>query len=137
LNGLGKFTRLGASIMIMGLCGNAIVPLFYGWLADRFDTRHAYWILVPCYLYLIFYAVYGHRVRNRRRRNGERPPAGGQGEWSVVIDFLLAFHRQRNYMANKRLPLITPFLYPQLDHQLNKHESDSFDHCCCHRLLRV
>jgi MFS transporter, FHS family, L-fucose permease len=64
LDGLGKFTRLGASIMIMGLCGNAIVPLFYGWLADKFDTRHAYWVLVPCYLYLIFYAVYGHRVRN-------------------------------------------------------------------------
>jgi glucose/galactose transporter len=63
LDGLGKFTRLGASIMIMGLCGNAIVPLFYGWLADKFDTRQAYWVLVPCYLYLIFYAVYGHRVR--------------------------------------------------------------------------
>jgi glucose/galactose transporter len=63
LDGLGRFTKLGASIMIMGLCGNAIVPLFYGWLADKFDTRHAYWVLVPCYLYLIFYAVYGHRVR--------------------------------------------------------------------------
>ena len=63
LDGLGKFTRLGASIMIMGLCGNAIIPLLYGWLADKFDTRHAYWVLVPCYLYLIFYAMYGHRVR--------------------------------------------------------------------------
>jgi MFS transporter, FHS family, L-fucose permease len=63
LDGLGKFTKLGASIMIMGLCGNAIVPLLYGWLADKFDTRQAYWVLFPCYLYLIFYAVYGHRVR--------------------------------------------------------------------------
>jgi glucose/galactose transporter len=66
LDGLGKFTKLGASIMIMGLCGNAIVPLFYGWLADKFDTRQAYWVLFPCYLYLVFYAVYGHRVRTRR-----------------------------------------------------------------------
>ena len=64
LDGLGKFTKLGASIMIMGLCGNAIVPLLYGWLADRFDVRQAYWILFPCYLYLVFYAVYGHRVRS-------------------------------------------------------------------------
>jgi MFS transporter, FHS family, L-fucose permease len=69
LDGLGKFTRLGASIMIMGLCGNAIVPLSYGWLADTFATRHAYWVLVPCYLYLIFYAAYGHRVRNWGCRN--------------------------------------------------------------------
>jgi FHS family L-fucose permease-like MFS transporter len=64
LDGLGKFTKLGASIMIMGLCGNAIVPLFYGWLADKFDVRQAYWVLFPCYLYLVFYAVYGHRVRS-------------------------------------------------------------------------
>ncbi|MFI5129636.1 MAG: sugar MFS transporter [Chitinophagales bacterium] len=64
LDGLGRFTKLGASIMIMGLCGNAILPLFYGWLADKFDVRQAYWALFPCYLYLVFYAVYGHRVRS-------------------------------------------------------------------------
>jgi glucose/galactose transporter len=63
LDGLGKFTKLGASIMIMGLCGNAIVPLFYGYMADTLDVRHAYWVLFPCYLYLVYYAVYGHRVR--------------------------------------------------------------------------
>lgn len=28
LDGLGKFTKIGASILIMGLCGNAILPLF-------------------------------------------------------------------------------------------------------------
>jgi glucose/galactose transporter len=63
LDGLGRFTKLGASVLIMGLCGNAIVPLFYGYLADRFDVRQAYWVLFPCYLYLVFYAIYGHRVR--------------------------------------------------------------------------
>jgi len=63
LDGLGKFTKLGASIMIMGLCGNAILPLFYGHFADVYDVRTAYWVLFPCYLYLIYYAVYGHRIR--------------------------------------------------------------------------
>ncbi len=63
LDGLGRFTKLGASIMIMGLCGNAILPLFYGYFADLFDVRLAYWVLFPCYLYLVFYAVYGHRIR--------------------------------------------------------------------------
>jgi glucose/galactose transporter len=63
LEGLGRFTKLGASVLIMGLCGNAIVPLFYGYFADRFDVRQAYWVLFPCYLYLVFYAIYGHRVR--------------------------------------------------------------------------
>jgi len=63
LDGLGRFTKLGASIMIMGLCGNAIMPLIYGYLADLYDVRAAYWVLFPCYLYLVYYAVYGHKVR--------------------------------------------------------------------------
>jgi MFS transporter, FHS family, L-fucose permease len=63
LDGLGRFTKLGASIMIMGLCGNAIMPLFYGYVADLHNVRVAYWVLFPCYLYLVFYAVYGHRIR--------------------------------------------------------------------------
>ena len=66
LDGLGKFTRIGSSFMIMGLCGNAVMPLFYGCLADKLDTRYAYWVLFPCYLYLVVYAVYGHRVRTWR-----------------------------------------------------------------------
>ncbi len=63
LDGLGKFTKVGASIMIMGLCGNAIMPLFYGYLADLYNVRFAYWVLLPCYLYLVFYAFRGYRVR--------------------------------------------------------------------------
>src|SRR4026209_232406 len=54
LDGLGRFTKLGASIMIMGLCGNAILPLLYGYFADVYTLRLAYWVLFPCYLYLVF-----------------------------------------------------------------------------------
>ncbi|MCW3116284.1 MAG: gluP, partial [Chitinophagaceae bacterium] len=63
LDGLGRFTKTGASVMIMGLCGNAILPLFYGWFADLYNVRQAYWVLFPCYLYLVFYAFYGHKAR--------------------------------------------------------------------------
>jgi fucose permease len=63
LDGLGRFTKLGASVMIMGLCGNAIMPLFYGYFADLFSLREAYWVIMPCYLFLVFYAVYGHKIR--------------------------------------------------------------------------
>jgi fucose permease len=73
LDSLGKFTKVGASIMIMGLCGNALMPLLYGYYADRFhDLRTAYWVLFPCYLYLVFYAVYGHKIR---RWSASRPMA--------------------------------------------------------------
>ncbi len=63
LHGLGRFTKLGASVMIMGLCGNAILPIVYGYLADLYSVRFAYWVLFPCYLYLVFYAFYGYSVR--------------------------------------------------------------------------
>jgi FHS family L-fucose permease-like MFS transporter len=63
LDDLGRFTKLGASVMIMGLCGNAIMPLFYGHFADVVNVREAYWVLLPCYLYLVFYAIKGHKLR--------------------------------------------------------------------------
>ncbi|MDN5285407.1 MAG: glucose/galactose transporter [Mucilaginibacter sp.] len=64
LSDLGRFTKLGASIMVMGLCGSAILPLLYGHFADLFNVRKAYWVLFPCYLYLIFYAFHGFKLRN-------------------------------------------------------------------------
>ena len=67
LDGLGRFTKLGGSIMIMGLCGNALLPLLYGFLADQYTLRDGYWVLIPCYSYLIFYAFRGYRLRRWAR----------------------------------------------------------------------
>jgi FHS family L-fucose permease-like MFS transporter len=63
LSKLGSFTKIGASVMVMGLCGSAILPLVYGFLADKFDLRTAYVVLIPCYLYLIFYAFHGYGIK--------------------------------------------------------------------------
>jgi len=63
LDGLGRFTKKGGSVLIMGLCGSAIVPLCYGYIADNFSLYHAYWTLLPCYLYLVFYAFRGYKVK--------------------------------------------------------------------------
>ena len=67
LDGLGRFTKVGAALLIMGLSGNAILPLVYGYFADQYGLRDAYWVLFPCYLYLAYYAFYGHRVRRWNR----------------------------------------------------------------------
>lgn len=63
MDGLGRFIKIGASILIMGLSGNAILPLVYGFLADRFNVREAYWVLLPCYTYLCFYAIHGFKLK--------------------------------------------------------------------------
>jgi fucose permease len=41
-----------------------MLPPLYGYFADHYDVRSAYWVLFPCYLYLIFYAFYGHKIRH-------------------------------------------------------------------------
>jgi glucose/galactose transporter len=64
IKGLGRFTKLGSSLLVMGLCGNAITPLIYGHLADIRNVHSAYIILLPCYLYLVFFAAYGYKIKH-------------------------------------------------------------------------
>ena len=64
IRGLGRFTKIGSSLLIMGLCGNAILPLIYGHFADLFSVKKAYWVLIPCYLYLMFFSLYGHKIES-------------------------------------------------------------------------
>lgn len=60
---LGRHTSLGSSILVMGLCASAIVPMVYAWLADSTGNLQAgYWVLVPCFAYMIFYALRGYRI---------------------------------------------------------------------------
>lgn len=66
IHGLGKFTKTGSSLLIMGLCGNAILPLIYGYFAEVYDLRIG-WILIPCFLYLIFFATKGHKINSWKR----------------------------------------------------------------------
>lgn len=63
LHGLGRFTKMGGSILVMGLCGSALVPIIYGYVADACNPRAAYWVLLPCYMYLVYYAYCGYRVK--------------------------------------------------------------------------
>ena len=62
IRGLGRHTKLGSSLLIMGLCGNAIMPQIYGLIADNYSLRAGYWILIPCFIYLIWYALHGHKI---------------------------------------------------------------------------
>jgi len=64
IRNLGRHTKMGSSLLIMGLCGNAVMPQLYGFIADHASLRAGYWILIPCFAYLIWYAVHGHRIEN-------------------------------------------------------------------------
>lgn len=62
IDGLGKFTKIGSALLIMSIAGGAIMPLLYGKLSESWGTQHAYLLMVPCFLYTLFYAVKGHRM---------------------------------------------------------------------------
>ncbi|MFI5164765.1 MAG: sugar MFS transporter [Bacteroidia bacterium] len=66
INGLGKFTKTGSAMLIMAIAGGALLPLLYGKLADISSIGHqqAYWIMVPCYIFILFYSIKGYKILN-------------------------------------------------------------------------
>jgi FHS family L-fucose permease-like MFS transporter len=62
IGGLGRFTKTGSAMLIMAIVGGAFLPLLYGKLAVSFSTQSAYWICIPCYLVIMYYAFIGHKA---------------------------------------------------------------------------
>lgn len=62
IEGLGRFTRIGSSLLIMGNLGGALLPLLYGRLADIVNPQLAYLVVIPCYFFILYYAVSGHKA---------------------------------------------------------------------------
>ncbi len=61
IKGLGKFTKVGSALMIMGIApGGGIIPLAYAAISDRFSPQSGFWIMIICYLYLLYFAMKGH-----------------------------------------------------------------------------
>ena len=64
IRGLGKWTTLGSSLLVMALCGNAILSLLYGLMTDYMSLQTSYWLLIPCFAYMIYYAIWGYKVEH-------------------------------------------------------------------------
>jgi len=63
IDGLGKFTKVGSAILIMGIAGGAILPQIYALLSSQMGPQAAFFVsILPCYLFILFYSLKGHRV---------------------------------------------------------------------------
>ncbi|GAC19262.1 sugar MFS transporter [Paraglaciecola arctica] len=63
-----KDTSTASALLIMGISGGALLPLLYGILVEASgNAKSAYWIMIPCYVFIIFYAVKGHKLRQWSR----------------------------------------------------------------------
>ncbi|MEN8228795.1 MAG: glucose/galactose MFS transporter [Bacteroidota bacterium] len=72
---LGKFTKAGASLLVMAIVGGAVLPLVYGFIVDAIKTTEvavvanyqaAYWIIIPCYIFVLYFALHGHKIRTKK-----------------------------------------------------------------------
>lgn len=63
INSLGKFTKIGAALLIMGIVGGAILPPIYGEVSKLMGSKQlGYALMIPCYLFILYYAVKGYRA---------------------------------------------------------------------------
>lgn len=62
---LGKFTKSGSSLLIMAMAGGAVIPTLFGYLKDISDIQNAYWICLPCFLFILYYGVAGYKIRTK------------------------------------------------------------------------
>ena len=84
LEGLGKFTKTGSALLIMAISGGAIIPPLYGRIVDAtkqelitngaqeidalaIASTDSYWILIPCYVIILMFAVWGHKIKIWRK----------------------------------------------------------------------
>lgn len=71
---LGGFTKLGSAFLVMGIVGGGILPQIFSRLynpesfiyVQGMDFRHAFlYCMVPAYIYILYYALAGHKVGKR------------------------------------------------------------------------
>jgi fucose permease len=70
---LGKYTKIGSSLLVMAIVGGAVIPLIFGYLVDIAkgatevasieNFQSAYWILLPPYFFILYFALHGHKIR--------------------------------------------------------------------------
>jgi len=62
---LGKFTKMGSSLLVTGIIGGAFLPLLFGYVAEQASYQNAYLVCLPAYLYIIYYALSGCKIRTK------------------------------------------------------------------------
>ena len=67
LEGLGRHTKFGSSLLVMSIVGGAILPAVMGWISDRSSIQAAFAVPLVCYAYVLYFAM-------RENASGAKPP---------------------------------------------------------------
>jgi FHS family L-fucose permease-like MFS transporter len=67
IDGLGRFTKIASGLLIMAISGGAVLPLIYGKVLEVMGPKDAYIIMVPCYLFILYFAISGYRAGKTKK----------------------------------------------------------------------
>ena len=62
---LGKFTKSGSALLTMAIAGGAVIPTVFGFLQEGLGAQGAYWLALPCFLFILYYGVAGYKIRTK------------------------------------------------------------------------
>ncbi|MEO8852393.1 MAG: sugar MFS transporter [Ginsengibacter sp.] len=62
IHGLGRFTKVGSALLVIGIAGGAVLPKIWATLGASVGYQQAFWIMLPCYLFIFYFAAHGHKV---------------------------------------------------------------------------
>ncbi len=62
LHGLGRFTKSGSALLIISIAGGAILPRVWASVGAHFGYQQAFWIMVPCYIFILYFATFGYKA---------------------------------------------------------------------------
>lgn len=62
IHGLGRFTKAGSALLIIAIAGGAILPRLWASVGARFGYQQAFWIMIPCYLFILYFATFGYKA---------------------------------------------------------------------------
>lgn len=69
ISGLGRFTKTGSALLVMGIAGGAVIPLLYATLKQKsagFSNEFAFLVcILPAYIYILYYAISGYKIKNK------------------------------------------------------------------------
>lgn len=66
LDDVGQHTKLGSALLVTAIVGGAVLMPLYGKVSEWLgNPQLGYYIMIPCYLFLLYYAVAGHKLRSK------------------------------------------------------------------------
>jgi|SRR5690242_10525280 len=68
IHGLGKFTKAGSALLIIAIAGGAIIPRIWASLGANVGYQNAFWILIPCYIFILYFATFGYRIGVKNKK---------------------------------------------------------------------